>query len=46
MVQELSRSFDYGNGRSKKQDLALERQDVRERLALGFRVLAKQQCGE
>jgi hypothetical protein len=45
MVQTNSLSFNYADRTTKFATKEEERQHVRERLALGFRVLAKQNCG-
>lgn len=45
MAQNGSLSFDYANRATKFATKELERQHVKEQLALGFRVLSKQNCG-
>lgn len=46
MVQTNSISFNYGDRTTKFASKEAERQHVKERLALGFRVLSRQDCGE
>ena len=46
MVQTNSLSFNYGERNTKFASKEEERQHVKERLALGFRVLSRQDCGE